>query len=259
MRPASKIRPPILAKELDAIEIKRLDGFELDQCPSKGCALANETGERFRFDGVRIVAGVLRETKLEILSFVDVLCERCDFSMIDWPKAKLTRVELRGSRVAGAKVLRGEFDNVRFVDCHLEYASFPEARFRSVSFEQCRLKEAERHPSGATRARSASRSRLLVRSRPVTAAKHPRKNPPLGSEEPQESANHGQIRVSSGSRRSGHAPDHASSFRIRKYGGRQLCDAPHLRADRASRVDRCNRAAAGGVGDRQGVGRPCHP
>jgi uncharacterized protein YjbI with pentapeptide repeats len=143
MRPAPKIRPPILAKELDAIEIKRLDGLELDQCRVEGCALAGETGERIRFDGVRIVAGVLTETKLEILSFVDVLCERCDFSMVEWQKAKLTRVELRGSRVTGAKVLQGEFDNVRFVDCHLEYASFPGARFRSVSFEQCRLKEAD--------------------------------------------------------------------------------------------------------------------
>jgi uncharacterized protein YjbI with pentapeptide repeats len=143
MRPTHKIRPPILAKELAAVEIERIDGLELDQCRIEGCAMSKETGERVRFDGVHIVAGALVETKFELLSWVDVLCERCDLSMIDWPKAKLTRVELHSTRATGAKVLQGEFDDVRFVDCHLEYASFPAARFRGVSFERCRLKEAD--------------------------------------------------------------------------------------------------------------------
>jgi uncharacterized protein YjbI with pentapeptide repeats len=143
MPPAHKIRPPILSKELAAVEIEHLDGLELDQCRIEGCAMPRESGERVRFDGVRIVAGVFVETKVELLSWVDVLCERCDLSMIDWPKAKLTRVELQATRATGAKVLQGEFDNVRFVDCQLEYASFPAARFRSVSFERCRLKEAD--------------------------------------------------------------------------------------------------------------------
>jgi uncharacterized protein YjbI with pentapeptide repeats len=143
MRPARNIRPPILSNELDTAIIERLDGLELDQCRVERCALAKETGERVHFDGVQVVAAVLTESKLHFVSWIDVLCERCDLSIIDWPKAKLTRVELRGCRVTGAKVLEGEFDNVRFVDCHLEYASFPAARFRQVSFEQCRLKEAD--------------------------------------------------------------------------------------------------------------------
>jgi uncharacterized protein YjbI with pentapeptide repeats len=144
MPPSFKnIRPPILAKELETVAIEHLDGLELDQCRVEACALAQETGEKIRFDGVRIVGGALTETKLDSIGWIDVLCERCDLSMIEWTNAKFTRVEMRDCRITGAKVLRGEFDNVRFVDCHLEYASFSAAKFRQVSFEQCRLKEAE--------------------------------------------------------------------------------------------------------------------
>jgi hypothetical protein len=60
MRPIPKIRPPILGKALDVIEIEQLDGLELNGCRIEGCALSNETGERVRFDGVHVVAGVSR-------------------------------------------------------------------------------------------------------------------------------------------------------------------------------------------------------
>jgi uncharacterized protein YjbI with pentapeptide repeats len=63
--------------------------------------------------------------------------------MIVWPSAKLTRVEVRGSRMTGAKLVEGSFESVRFIDCHLEYAMFTDTRFRQVTFESCRLEEAD--------------------------------------------------------------------------------------------------------------------
>ena len=142
-RTAPTIRPPILAKVLEAATVDRLDELELEQCRLEEAAFASETGERVRFDGVHVVGGSLAETKLEFVTWVDVLCERCDLSMIDWPKAKLTRVEFRNCRATGAKVLEGQFEDVRFVDCHLEYATFPAARFAKVAFVRCRLKDAD--------------------------------------------------------------------------------------------------------------------
>ncbi len=144
MRPTKKsIRPPVLPKQLTVARPSSLDGVELEQCRLDTCALSRQAGERVRFDGVHVVGGALSETKLAQLTWLDVVCERCDLSMIDWPRAKLTRVELRGCRVTGARLALAELDDVRLVDCHLDYASFSEARLRQVSFEKCRLKEAD--------------------------------------------------------------------------------------------------------------------
>ncbi|HEV3192737.1 MAG TPA: pentapeptide repeat-containing protein [Polyangiaceae bacterium] len=106
---------------------------------ARRCTLSNQAGEHVRFDAVKILGA----TKLTHVTWLDVLCERCDLSMIEWRGLTLTRVEVRDSRMTGARFNEGEFDNVRFVECQLDYASFAEARFRHVVFETCRLKEAD--------------------------------------------------------------------------------------------------------------------
>jgi len=145
MRPPPKkaLRAPILPAALEPQELTRIDGAELESCRLDACALANQSGDRARFDGVRIVGGTLSATKLTHLTWVDVLCEKCDLSMIEWHEAKLTRVEFRECRVTGAKLATGELDHVRFVECQLDYASFSEARLRESSFEGCQLREAD--------------------------------------------------------------------------------------------------------------------
>jgi uncharacterized protein YjbI with pentapeptide repeats len=144
MRPAKKaVRAPILPNELEPRELMNIDGAEIEQCRLEGRTFANQAGERVRFDAVKILGGTLAATKLTHLTWLDVLCERCDLSMIEWPGAKLTRAVIRECRITGAKLHEGELDNVRFVDCQLDYASFSEARFRHASFEGCQLKEAD--------------------------------------------------------------------------------------------------------------------
>ena len=141
--PRKALRAPILAGELEPRTLTSLDGAELETSRLDACALSNQTGDRVRFDGVKIAGGTLGATKVTHLSWLDVLCLRCDLSLIEWPASKLTRVELRECRITGAKFLEGELEHVRFVDCQLDYASFSEARFREVSFEACRFKEAD--------------------------------------------------------------------------------------------------------------------
>jgi uncharacterized protein YjbI with pentapeptide repeats len=142
--PAKALRAPVLPKHLEPLSITRLSPTDsIEQCRIDECALAESVAERVRFDGVRLVGGTLGASKLTHLSWLDVACERCDLSMIVWPSAKLTRVEVRGSRMTGAKLVEGSFESVRFVDCHLDYALFSDTRFRQVTFESCRLEEAD--------------------------------------------------------------------------------------------------------------------
>jgi uncharacterized protein YjbI with pentapeptide repeats len=151
--PKKALRAPILPKELEPRTLTSLDAAELEQCRLDACTLSNQSGERIRFDGVRILGGTLSATKLTYLTWLDVLCERCDLSMIEWRGPKLTRVETRGCRITGARFHDGEFDNVRFVECQLDYTSFSKARFHNVAFEACRLKEADfsaAHLAGAS-------------------------------------------------------------------------------------------------------------
>jgi uncharacterized protein YjbI with pentapeptide repeats len=137
------LRAPILSKELEPRALASLDAAELEQCRLEASDLSNQTGDHVRFDGVRLLGGALASTTLTHLTWLDVLCERCDLSMIEWPGAKLTRVEVRECRITGAKLHEVEFDNVRFVESQLDYASFSGARFRQVSFEGCQLREAD--------------------------------------------------------------------------------------------------------------------
>jgi uncharacterized protein YjbI with pentapeptide repeats len=114
-------------------------------CRSDACALAGARAGSVTFDGVQIVGGTLEGSVLSDLTWLDVVCERCDLSMIDWRGASLTRVVVRGCRVTGGKLPEGALESVRFVDCHMDYASFASARFRQVSFESCQLREADFH------------------------------------------------------------------------------------------------------------------
>jgi uncharacterized protein YjbI with pentapeptide repeats len=138
------LRAPVLPPQLEPRTITTLNATDLiEQCRIEGCALAEATAERVRFDGVKLVGGTLGASKLTHMIWLDVACERCDLSMVVWQGVKLTRVEVRGSRITGGKLCEGQLESVRFIDCHLDYAMFTGTRFRQVSFESCRLEEAD--------------------------------------------------------------------------------------------------------------------
>jgi uncharacterized protein YjbI with pentapeptide repeats len=142
MPAAKQIRAPKIPGGMEPMDVAELDALDLDRCRLDACALAKQSGDRIRFDAVRVVGGTMSETKLTRLSWLDVLCERCDLSLIEWPDAQWSRVEFRDCRFAGGKVEGAELDEVRFVECQLDYASFSGTRFRRVAFERCHLREA---------------------------------------------------------------------------------------------------------------------
>lgn len=138
------LRAPVLPGQLNPRVLGALaDGDSIEHCRLDGCSLAEVAATQVRFDAVRLAGGTLGASALGHLRWLDVACERCDLSMIVWPAAKLTRVEVRGCRMTGAKLEEGELESVRFVECHLDYASFAETRFRQVTFESCRLEEVD--------------------------------------------------------------------------------------------------------------------
>ena len=113
----------------------------LEACHLTGCDLSKQTADRVAFEGVRVDGGTFAESRLPRLRWSDVACLRTDLSTVVWTEAKLTRVEIRDCRMTGAILEGAELDAVRFVGCHLGYASFERARLRHVSFESCRLDE----------------------------------------------------------------------------------------------------------------------
>lgn len=139
----SKVKPPILAKDLEAQALETLDDAELERARLDSCALAKERSERVRFEGVHVVGGTMSESRVDALGWMDVRCERCDLSLAEWPSAKLTRVELVDCRATGLKLVDAELEDVRFVGCQLDYAVFSGARFRRVTFEKCRFRDAD--------------------------------------------------------------------------------------------------------------------
>jgi uncharacterized protein YjbI with pentapeptide repeats len=137
-------RPPVLSTDLEPLVLAELTTRQsIEQRLVEAPSLAKQRAERVSFDGVRIVGGTLAESKLASVTWLDVVCERTDLSLVEWPNAELTRAEVSGCRGTGAKFLEGRLESVRFVECQLDYASFVDGRFRQVTFVSCRLREAD--------------------------------------------------------------------------------------------------------------------
>ena len=144
--PPKALRPPTLPAHPEPRVVGRLEPRDVvAACRLDASALAGAKAASVTFDGVQLAGGTLEGSALADLTWLDVACERCDLSMIDWRGAKLTRVVVRGCRVTGGKLVEGTFESVRFVDCHMDYASFADTRFRQVVFESCQLREADFH------------------------------------------------------------------------------------------------------------------
>jgi uncharacterized protein YjbI with pentapeptide repeats len=120
-------------------------GMVLEACRLEGCALGHAKAAAVRFEGVHIVGGALAESDLVDLTWIDVVCERCDLSMIQWRGARLTRVVFRGCRLTGCKIAEGALESVRFIDSHADFATFSDSRFRCVAFESCQIREGYFH------------------------------------------------------------------------------------------------------------------
>ena len=138
----SNQRKPIL-KTLEPTTVTDLDDLDLDSALIDGATLAKQSSSRVHLDSARILNADWSETKVRSLTWLDVECDHSQFALVEWPEANLTRVVLRDSRATGMRLESAEFQDVRFIGCHLDYASFTRSKFRRVTFQQCRLRDAD--------------------------------------------------------------------------------------------------------------------
>jgi uncharacterized protein YjbI with pentapeptide repeats len=141
--PPEVVNPPTLPAQLEPRTLTSLEAQAvIEECRLEACTLSRTKATPVRFYGVHLVGVALDESELPNLTWQDVICERCNLSMVNWRGARLTRAVVRGCRVTGGKLSEGELDDVRFIDCQLDYASFADTRFRQVVFESCQLRDA---------------------------------------------------------------------------------------------------------------------
>jgi uncharacterized protein YjbI with pentapeptide repeats len=128
---------------LELQPLATLDGADLERVRLEGCALGAQRGRRMRLEAARVTRCGFAGSKVTELAWMDVACERSDLSLVEWPRARLTRVVVSDCRATGARWVEGELEDVRFVACQLECAVFTGARLRRVTFEKCRLRDAD--------------------------------------------------------------------------------------------------------------------
>lgn len=144
--PAKVVQPPALPEPLEPRVLPRLEaGAVIERCRLDACALTGTKAGSLRFEAVHVSGGRMDGSDLVNLTWTDVLCERCNLSMITWRGARLTRAVVRDCRVTGGKLVESALESVRFVDCHFDYASFADARLRQVVFQSCQLREVDFH------------------------------------------------------------------------------------------------------------------
>jgi uncharacterized protein YjbI with pentapeptide repeats len=103
----------------------------------------NQVGDDLRLDEALIAQSRMSGASLRRARLRDVRFNRCDLSNVDWGAATLERVEVLAGRMTGLKAVEAVLRDVRFVDCKLDFSQFRFAKFASVGFERCVLREAD--------------------------------------------------------------------------------------------------------------------
>lgn len=146
MRRRSEIRPPVVREPLPHSEsLELFDDTDLSEVTVTSPDWADASAKGVHFDTLRLARASLARARLERPDLQDVIGTACDMSASAFDTPTLTRVELHGCTLVGARWSDGRFLDVRFVDCQIELASFWAASFTRVSFERCKLREADFH------------------------------------------------------------------------------------------------------------------
>lgn len=140
------IRPPLVRDVLaDSGPVEISDDADLTEMTLANQDFADAVALGVHFDTVRLTRVSLARARLVRPDLQDVSGAACDFSATAFDAPTLTRVELHGCTLVGARWSDARFTDVRFVDCQLELTAFWQARFSRVTFERCKLREADFH------------------------------------------------------------------------------------------------------------------
>ncbi len=136
--------PPDLPDELEAAEPPaKLLGQELELLLLERADLSDANASRIRLVESRLADVDLSGAKLEYATFRDVFVTEGSWANVRATGIVLRRVELERVRLTGAELFGSELDDVAFVDCRLDLASFRSAKLTSVRFQRCRMEEAD--------------------------------------------------------------------------------------------------------------------
>ncbi len=123
--------PPVLtAAEL---ELFRLEGADLSERDASRLHVAES-----RLVHVDLSGCVLQDAK-----FHDVIVDEGSWANVRAEGLSLRRGRLEQVRLTGASLARAEIQDVTFVDCRIDLASFRFAKLERVRFESCRLDEVD--------------------------------------------------------------------------------------------------------------------
>ncbi len=137
------IQAPRLPKDMEKTQLEAIaEQSEITQVLLANCDFSDMTGinkSGVLFEQVHCWHGVFLQARLLGMRIFDCLLERCDFSAVDWDKARLRRVEFLGCRLLGTNLSEATFENVAFNGCTADGAYFGLAKFNAVRFERCRM------------------------------------------------------------------------------------------------------------------------
>ncbi|HEY3330891.1 MAG TPA: pentapeptide repeat-containing protein [Capsulimonadaceae bacterium] len=85
----------------------------------------------------------LTETRYEKLDLSDVSLRKCDLANVAWDEFEARRVVFEGCRLLGAKFIEGVFKDVRFNDCHAQFAQMRYGTLAGAWFSACDLRDAD--------------------------------------------------------------------------------------------------------------------
>ncbi len=137
------IQAPHLPKDMERTQMDSItEQSEVTQILLANCDFSDMLGTNkpgVLFEQVHCWHGVFLQARLPGMRLFDCLLERCDFSAVDWEKARLRRVEFLGCRLLGTNLSGAVFDDVAFNGCTADGAYFGQVVFKRARFERCRL------------------------------------------------------------------------------------------------------------------------
>jgi uncharacterized protein YjbI with pentapeptide repeats len=118
-----------------------------DHASLTGCILTNDdfseqAADDLLFEQVHLKRVMLARTELTTMQMHDVRCDVCDFAGATWENAHLNRIEWRGCRLVGFKLLESQVTDAVIAECNAEFALFWSSVFKAARFERCNLQSA---------------------------------------------------------------------------------------------------------------------
>ncbi|MDH6133483.1 uncharacterized protein YjbI with pentapeptide repeats [Kitasatospora sp. MAA4] len=94
--------------------------------------------EQCQFDGTRLTGAILRRSQLS-----DAVFTSCDFASVRAQDVSLLRSAVTSSRFTGSSWDSGNFRDVVFESCRMDFVFFRHSKFRTVVFRDCNVQQAD--------------------------------------------------------------------------------------------------------------------